>query len=312
MKKGLFIGIDDYPRSPLVGAVRDATEISTILATNGDGSPNFDTNLQTNVKTRGEVRQLIKRLFDGNPEVALLYFSGHGTFNPYGGYIVTPDASNYDEGVSLEEILKLANESRAVNKVIILDSCFSGDMANLDIAKNNGALLVEGMTIFTSSRADEVSEEVGGYGIFTSLLNLALQGGAADITGNITPGAVYAYIDKALGSWAQRPVFKTHTTRFISLRTVTPQVPINSLRLLPDYFGTASTHFNLDPTYEYTSNSAIQGHVLVMKDLQKFQSVGLVVPVGEDYMYYAAINSKACKLTSLGHYYWALAKSGKL
>jgi len=35
-------------------------------------------------------------------------------------------------------------------------------------------------------------------------------------------------------------------------------------------------------------------------------------PVGEEYMYYAAQNSKSCKLTALGYHYWRLVKEGKI
>ena len=38
----------------------------------------------------------------------------------------------------------------------------------------------------------------------------------------------------------------------------------------------------------------------------------LVVPVDEDHMYYAAINSKSCRLTALGAQYWQLATENKL
>ena len=55
------------------------------------------------------------------------------------------------------------------------------------------------------------------HGLFTSLLLEALKGGAADITGHITPGGIYAYIDKALGPWEQRPVFKTKCNSLYTL-----------------------------------------------------------------------------------------------
>lgn len=58
--------------------------------------------------------------------------------------------------------------------------------------------------------------EINGHGVFTDLLLQALQGGAANITGQITPGSVYAYIDQALGEWKQKPIFKTNIKRFIS------------------------------------------------------------------------------------------------
>ena len=52
--------------------------------------------------------------------------------------------------------------------------------------------------------------------------------------------------------------------------------------------------------------------VMVFKDLQQMEEVGLVVPVGEEHMYCAAIDSTACGLTALGARYWRLAKERKL
>src|SRR6202044_1791372 len=86
--------------------------------------------------------------------------------------------------------------------------------------------------------------------VFTSLLVDALSGGAADLLGNITPGAVYAYIDQALGNFGQRPVFKTNVKKFISLRQVTPPIPLQDLRLITKYFPKPGYEFQLDPTYE--------------------------------------------------------------
>lgn len=36
--------------------------------------------------------------------------------------------------------------------------------------------------------------------------------------GDVTPGSIYAYIDRSLGGWEQRPVFKANIKRFVSLR----------------------------------------------------------------------------------------------
>ena len=46
--------------------------------------------------------------------------------------------------------------------------------------------------------------------------------------------------------------------------------------------------------------------------MQKCAGARLIVPDGAEYMYYAAIESKACKLTSLGAHYWELAKNRQL
>jgi hypothetical protein len=140
----------------------------------------------------------------------------------------------------------------------------------------------------------------------------ALQGGAADLRGHITPGSIYAYVDQALGPWDQRPIFKTNVTRFTSLRTITPPVSPATLRKLIDYFPTPQDEHSLDPSYEFTEPTADPTKVAIMKDLQKFVGVGLVVPVGEEHMYFAAMNSKSCRLTAVGFQYWRLVKEKHL
>lgn len=57
---------------------------------------------------------------------------------------------------------------------------------------------------------------------------------------------------------------------------------------------------------------SVPDNVTIFKDLQKFESVGLVVPVDEDNMYFAAMNSKSCRLTALGYHYWRLVKDKRI
>jgi hypothetical protein len=78
----------------------------------------------------------------------------------------------------------------------------------------------------------------------------------------------------------------------------------------------------LDPSYEDTNAKVIEhkvvepyadpNNVSVFKDLQKLESIGLVVPVGEEHMYFAAMNSKSCRLTALGYHYWRLVKEKRI
>lgn len=322
MRKALVIGINNYPTAPLYGCVNDASAFGSIVETNGDGSPNFDVRLETNVATRADLKGHIRDLFSGDCDTALLYFSGHGFLNDLGGYIVTPDFQPNDEGVSMDEILTLANESKAKNRVIILDCCHSGAFGSPKNAGGKSTQIVEGVSILTASKDDEAAVEVNGHGIFTNLLLDALQGGASDLRGHITPGSIYAYIDQALGPWEQRPVFKTNISRFTSLRTIVPQVPIEVLRKLTEYFQTATQQFNLDSSFEVTNDTTIEHKVVepyakkenvsVFKDLQKLESVGLIVPVDEQHMYFAAMNSKSCRLTALGYHYWRLVKEKRI
>lgn len=312
MRKALVVGINSYPKAPLRGCINDATAFARMIETNGDNSPNFDVKLLTDVSTKAALMAAITDVFNDDCEIALFYFSGHGLLNVLGGYILAPDVKKYDEGISMNDILFLANKSLCKNRIIILDCCHSGRMGNFTAISPGTAYIAEGLTILTASRDNESAVEVNGHGVFTNLLLDALAGGAADLMGSITPGSIYAYIDQALGAWAQRPVFKTNITRFTSIRRITPQVPREILWKLITYFPAATYQFPLDPEYEYTYEGSKQEKVIVLKDLQRFESVGLVVPSGEQHMYWAAMNSKACKLTALGYHYWRLVKDKRI
>ncbi len=315
MKKALVIGINDYPQSPLNGCVNDAHAIANVIESNGDGSPNFNVKLITSPNidiSRPVLRESIDQLFSGDCDMALLYFSGHGLVKSTGGYLVTKDARKYDEGVSMDEILTLANKSNARNKVVILDCCHSGALGTPSLTDNNIAQLSEGLSVLTASRDTEVSMEINGSGVFTSLVVDALKGGAADLRGNITPSSIYAYVDEALGAWDQRPVFKTNVSSFAPLRKISPKIPFETMRKITTYFSSPESEYQLDPSYEDTEECAVKSNVKIFKDLQKFQSVGLVVPVDADFMYFAAMNSKSCRLTALGYQYWRLVNEHKL
>ncbi len=318
MRKALVVGIDNYSQCPLRGCCNDADEVAKLLSRNDDGSPNFAVKLQKNISTKAILRKHIEECFSGDADVALFYYSGHGHIDNVGGYLVTPDFTNYDYGVSLQDVLNIANASRCKDKIIILDSCHSGFMGSISTAGQSTAVINEGVTILTASRSIEASVEINGHGLFTSLLIEALCGGAADITGYITPGGIYAYIDKALGPWEQRPVFKTNVTRFTPLRKVTPQVDISIIRRICTYFPSEDAEMPIDPSFEPTNSLDVMHEVIqpyanpdntkIFSDLQKLEGIGLVVPVGEEHMYFAAMRSKTCALTSIGKQYWRLVK----
>lgn len=321
MRKALVIGIDDYPSAQLTGCINDATAVSQQLLKNGDGSPNFDVLTSNNIKTKAELKSLISELFSSQVEVALFYFSGHGCRNEVDGYIVTPDYDIGDEGISMTEILKIVNNSKATNKIVILDCCYSGTFGNGALS-DNLTEISEGVTILTASMDDQTARESGGHGVFTNLLIEALSGGAANISGNITPGSIYSYIDQALDAWEQRPVFKTNTHSFVKVRTVVPPIDLSVLRNIVDYFPSSTSEFALDPSFEFTNsldykNKTVEPYcniknVKIMKELQQMEHVGLIKPIDEDHMYFAAMNSTGCRLTALGYHYWQLVKKNKI
>jgi uncharacterized caspase-like protein len=317
MRRALLVGIDDYPNAPLAGCVADADTMRRLLSTHEDGSPNFDCRLlaapPSNI-ARANLKREVDQLFQHEADVALLYFSGHGTENNLGGYLVTPDATRYDEGVPMEGILTLANQSPVHEVVIILDCCHSGAFGQVMAIDNKNAIahLREGVSVLTASRATQPAIEAGGSGVFTSLVANALDGGAADVVGNVTVAAIYAYVDQALGPWDQRPLFKAHVSRLTSLRRCQPAVPAVTLRRLPQWFPTPDAELPLDPSYEPDAEPCHQEHQAAFAELQKCRAAKLVEPVGEEHMYYAALRSKSCRLTPLGWHYWRLANEGRI
>ncbi|OEE51653.1 caspase family protein [Vibrio splendidus] len=317
MRKALVVGIDYYnDLSNLYGCVNDAYSIKSVLERHGDGSLNFGVNLMTATGedsqiSRKELKIQIQELFKDDSDIALFYFAGHGYIESTGGYLISSDCKDGDDGVSLDEVLSIANKSPAKSKVIILDSCHSG-VAGSPSFTNGNALLAEGMTILTASSATQYAQEINGSGVFTSLFVDALSGGASNLVGDVTPGSIYAHIDQSLGPWEQRPIFKTNVKSFTTLRKVQPPITLSDLKKITDLFSDPSIEFQLDPSFEPDSEAPVDDHTEQFSVLQKFNRINLVVPVGEDHMYYAAMNSKSCKLTVLGAHYWNLVNSERI
>ena len=168
----------------------------------------------------------------------------------------------------------------------------------------------EGLTVLTASTAQQYATEENGSGIFTTLLVDALNGAAGNLVGDVTPGGVYAHIDQSLGPWDQRPVFKTNVKSFVSLRTVQPPINLADLQRITEFFPTSGHEFQLDPGYEPDSGSPDPMKMPIFAILQKYNRVNLVIPVDAPHMYYAAMESKACKLTVLGEHYRRLVARG--
>jgi len=325
MKKALVVGIDYYENgSSLYGCVNDANQIKAMLARHGDGTLNFDVKLQvatnpTSSITRKDLKTQIEELFEDKTEIALFYFSGHGDIQSTGGYLITSECQHGDDGLSMNELMQIANNSPSRSKIIVLDCCNSGIAGDLSPDENR-AILSEGTTILTASSKDQYAIEKNGSGVFTALFVDALSGSAANLIGHITPGSVYAHIDQSLGPWEQRPIFKTNVTNFTTLRIVQPSISLKNLRRITDLFPVKGQEFQLDPTYEpYRSPgdsdkipAPIDKHVADFKILQKYNRVNLLVPVNAPHMWHAAMESKSCKLTILGEFYWDLVKNERL
>jgi hypothetical protein len=315
MRKALVVGINNYAHQPgLYGCVNDAYAVKAVLERHSDGTRNFDVRQLTasggESVSRAELRTRVQELFAGDTETALLYFAGHGYLDSTGGYILASDAATGHDGLSLADVLTFANASRARNKIIILDSCHAG-MAGARPAAPQSELSL-GLTILTASTAEQYALEENGSGVFTNLFVDAVNGAAANLVGDVTPGGVYAHIDQSLGEWEQRPVFKTNVQSFVSLRKVHAPISLADLHRITELFPSIGYEFPLDPSFEPESANPHPENTEKFGVLQKYARVNLVVPVGAPHMYYAAMESRSCKLTVLGEHYRRLVEKERI
>jgi hypothetical protein len=322
MRKALVVGIDYYGHvSQLSGCVNDAYTVRQVLATHSDGSVNFSQpklivgTSPADIVERVELKEAVRELFGDDSDVALFYFAGHGYIETTGGYLCAGDCKTGDDGLPLTDIMAFANESPARNKIIILDSCYSGALGDSHANKAISEIH-EGVTILTASTKGQYAAEANGGGIFTGLLVDALNGAAANLVGEVTPGSVYAHIDQSLGPWAQRPVFKTNVKRFVSLRKVQPHLELQELQRIATLFPQPGFQYQLDPSYEPERPKPVELLDVPSPDpeknaifaiLQKYNRVGLLVPEGAPHMWHAAMQSKTVRLTALGEHYRRLA-----
>ncbi|ORI28143.1 caspase family protein [Rhodococcus sp. 1168] len=329
MRKALIIGIDHYADDQvpdLSGCVNDAYSVKQVLERHADGTMNFRTpkllvaSSGESAISKRELKDAVTELFDDDAEVALLYFSGHGHLESTGGYVCASDSVWGDDGLPLADIMTLANNSKARNKVVILDSCHSGAVGESTVVTSVSEIR-EGVTILTASAANQASMITpgGGSSVFTELFVDALNGAAANLLGAVTPGSVYAHVDQSLGPWKQRPVFKTNVKAFVSLREADPPIELEHLKAVTTHFPTPDHQLALDPSYE-PERSAEQiadpdvpdpdpAHTAAFAVLQKLVRVNLVRPVDAPHMWHAAMGSKSCELTVLGQHYWKLVDS---
>lgn len=324
MRKALCVGINYYAcGSHLRSAVNDARSIGAMLEKHADSSPNFDVTCLTasdasDAISKADLIDAVVKFFADDPEVALFYFAGHGTTDRFGGYLCTSDTdlAAHSMGLPLEDLLKIVSESKAENKIIILDSCHSGSAGDFVITPQF-SLLPQNTVILAACKKDESADELQEHGIFTYLLLDALKGAGANLLGEVTTTNVYSHIEKCLIPPDQRPVFKANIDRSIRLRTASPKISIRDMRQLTSIFLYPSFEYPLSPAYEedkrdVEDKTRYPEKEEIFRVLRKYYQLNLVVPVGEEYMYWAAVRSKSCKLTPLGQYYWYQIYGGEI
>lgn len=326
------MGIDDYSFGPLEGCVADAEALADVLAYHADGNPNWKTEMLlgssgSSAITRDKLRRSLAQLFSNAKDTDLLFFfAGHGGQTHWGADLVTQDATEHSLGVSMNDLITLANDSPARSVTIILDCCFSGDIGALpglqaaavaEPFRLTKTVLRENVTVLAASRSSEPSAEVDGHGAFTRVLLDGLEGGATDHRGQITALSLYAYISNAFDAWQQRPILKANLTEPLTLRIGPPWLDIDLLRQLPQHFSAPDERVQLTPAHEGEGrplDSSDKG----TPEQQQFDYMGrlrnanLVTTDRRRDHYWVAMESGYVYLTPLGQYFWRLADRGVL
>src|SRR5207244_5646832 len=183
------------------------------------------------------LRGSLRKLFVDPADAALFYFEGHGAATDRGGVLVTIDFSRDDEGIPMEEVVRFARDgSHHIREIFsVIDCCHSGYTGSSWIAPEID-ILPRGVSILTASSPSQTAAEKAGAGVFTSLVCDALEGGAADVLGNVTAARIYAYLDQTLGAWDQRPHFKANLSKLEILRFCEPAVALDTLRQIVSIF----------------------------------------------------------------------------
>ena len=316
LKRALFVGINTYDNDKeLACCVNDALAMKDMLARHENNEPNFSCKTLTSDKMRITTERLskdIQNLMSDLPGGDLLfYFSGHGHVTEQGGYLRTQDATEENPGFPMSELLALANNANVDSVLLILDCCHSGAIGDSTDSESQ-ITLSEGVTILASSDPGQESEQDFEYSVFTELMLGALDGGATDIRGLVSAASMYAYVEAALGSWDQRPMYKSHARTLEPIRECNPIVSDETLRQLTSYFRFTEMKFQMDPSFEYTTDDCVPENIKIFDRFKELRNAGLLQGTDGKDLYWAAIESGTVELTNLGKFYWRLVSNDKI
>ena len=213
----------------------------------------------------------------------------------------------------MQELLDAANDSGVGSILLILDCCHSGSLGNTGGEPGRErTTLREGVTILAASSAAQLSQEGLEYSVFTGLVLSALDGGAASVRGDVTAAAVYGYVEQALGSWQQRPMYKSHARLLNPIRQCVPSVPDETLRELTTLFRSPYAKVQMDPTFEHTEDESTPENVQKFDTFKVLRNSNLLTTEDGLDLYFAALKSKSVRLTPLGKFYWQLATDNRI
>jgi uncharacterized caspase-like protein len=250
-KFALLIGVSEFEEEDLPAlpsALKDIQAMQAILQNPELGS--FSNVEILKNSTRQEMEEAIETLFANRKkdDLLLFYFSGHGITDEKGKLYLVTRQTKKDRGklrkstaVAATVLHENMSSSSSKHQVLILDSCFSGAIAEgltgksdsrVDIQRELGG---EGRAILTSSSAVQKSFHIQGYdlSIYTHYLIEGIQTGDANQDGDdyISADELHEYAKKKLEQEAPTmtpqffPVREGHKIKLVRSPKVTPIDP---------------------------------------------------------------------------------------
>ena len=198
------VGVSDYPGNnrDLRLPANDAATVRYVYSKNSNAESVLLTNSDaTKSAVLSKLRSTFAKATDN--DIIVFFFSGHGTKGAF---------CAYDAQIPYSEIRKAMASSRAKNKMIFADACFSGKMRQGRKNTAEQSFNNYNIMLFLSSRGNEISIERRDMknGFFTSCLQKGLRGGA-DVNRDrvITAKGLFSYVSrnvKLLSNDKQHPV----------------------------------------------------------------------------------------------------------
>ena len=198
------VGVSDYPGTDkdLRLPANDAATVQYIYSKNSNAESVLLTNSNA---TKSAILSKFRSTFAKASEndIIVFFFSGHGSKGAF---------CAYDAQIPYSEIRQAMASSKAKNKMIFADACFSGKMRQGRKNTAEQSFNNYNIMLFFSSRGNETSIERRDMknGFFTSCLQKGLRGGAdANKDRTITARELFNYVStnvKTLSSDKQHPV----------------------------------------------------------------------------------------------------------
>jgi hypothetical protein len=257
-RQALVVGINRYPflkfsptseANHLTTPAYDAEAVAWLLERYGQfevkrlpGMPDVSQLNPTGTITAAELKEAITELFSpqGNSNVGLLYFAGHGWRQKYDdgsteGFLVTSDANIRTKyGVSLKWLREILHKSPVQQQIVWLDCSFSGELFNF--TENEIINQKIDRCFITATEASEVAYTIEGRGVLTKALLSSLNPNNYDDDKKATSITIRDIIEEQVKHEVvkQKPVF--YITGYpIILTTINPaEINRNRRNRLPN------------------------------------------------------------------------------